>query len=376
MNKKKTIAFFNAFYIPHLGGVEKYTNKIVEELKKDFNIIIVTTNDNNHLSYEKIDNIKIYRLPSYSFLKNRYPILKIGKEKEYLIRDIYNQNIDYVICNTRYYQTSFLGCKLSQKKSIPILVIDHSSNYINIGIPIVDFFEKYYENFLTYKIKKFNPRFYGVSYRCNQWLKHFNITASGVFYNSIDQNDYAKYNSTNNTQKSTIRFSYIGRIIKEKGIVNLLEAFLLLSKKHDNIELLIAGDGPILEEIKEKYKKDNIYFLGNINHEKVMKLCNQTDIFVHPSMYPEGLPTSILEAGLMKCAIIATDRGGTKEVIANDELGLIVKENVEDLVNKMEYLINNPKQINQLKENIHNQIINNFTWQITASKIKEEIEKL
>ena len=48
---KKTIAFFNGFYIPHLGGVERYTNKLSERLKENYNIIVITTNDSNTKNY-------------------------------------------------------------------------------------------------------------------------------------------------------------------------------------------------------------------------------------------------------------------------------------------------------------------------------------
>lgn len=131
---KKTIAFFNGFYIPHLGGVERYTSKVVEILKKKYNIIIVTTNDNNYKSKEIIDDIKVYRLPVYSLCKNRYPFLHKNSEYKELLDDLNKEKIDYIICNTRYYQTSILGSKVSKDKKCPLYVIDHSSNHISVGI--------------------------------------------------------------------------------------------------------------------------------------------------------------------------------------------------------------------------------------------------
>lgn len=370
---KKTIAFFNGFYIPHLGGVERYTSKVVEILKKKYNIIIVTTNDNNYKSKEIIDDIKVYRLPVYSLCKNRYPFLHKNSKYKELLDDLNKEKIDYIICNTRYYQTSILGSKVSKDKKCPLYVIDHSSNHISVGNKILDFFGSIYEHHLTKKIKRYNPKFYGVSKRCNKWLKHFDIKASGVFYNAIDDKVYNEfYHEVNNGD--TIVLSYIGRIIKEKGVLNLLEAFSELRKKYSNIELHIAGDGPLLEKIKNEYTDSHIHFLGKLNYEEVMNLCVKTDIFVHPSMYPEGLPTSILEAGVMKCAVVATDRGGTKEVINNSNVGLIVKENVEDLVKKLDFLLSNYDEMNKLKENIHNRIIHNFTWKQTAKAIEKELE--
>ncbi|RAP44620.1 MAG: hypothetical protein BZ135_07865 [Methanosphaera sp. rholeuAM6] len=373
-NNKKTIAFFNGFYIPHLGGVERYTNKLAQQLKENYNIIIVTSNDSDTKNIETIDGIKIYRLPVYGMFKNRYPILRKNKEYKNLLNQILDEKIDYLICNTRYYQTSILGAKVSKIKDTRLLLIDHSSNHMSVGNKILDKCGAMYENYLTNTIKKYNPKVYGVSKKSNEWLKYFNIEASGVFYNSIDDELYQKYYKEKEDDETVI-ISYIGRIIPEKGVINLLDAFEQVNKTHKNIRLIIAGDGNLLNQIKEKYTNKNIVFKGKIPYEDVMKLCVQTDIFVHPSMYSEGLPTSILEAGIMKTAIVATDRGGTCEVINDEKYGLIVEENTEDLVEKLNYLLDNPEEITKLKDNIHERIINNFTWKQTAKVVEKELEK-
>ena len=156
----------------------------------------------------------------------------------------------------------------------------------------------------------------------------------------------------------------------------LLDSFIKISKEFQNVKLIIAGDGPILEEIKEKYKNDRIVFAGKLNYEQVMSLYNDTDIFVHPSMYPEGLPTAILEAGLMKCAVIATDRGGTIEVINNDTLGIIMEENEDSLLKAIANLLSNQKLILEFANNLHNRIYSNFTWEVTSKKVLKELEKI
>lgn len=370
---KKTIMFFNAFYVPHLGGVETYTKKISEELKKDYHIIVVASNENNYDDIEILDDVKVYRFPIYDIFKNRYPFLKKNKKYKNMLKQLMDEKVDYIICNTRFYQMSLLGAKISKKKHCPLLFIDHSSDHVSIGQPLLDKFGAIYEHHLTNKIKKYHPKFYGVSQRCNQWLKHFHIEASGVFYNSIDDSLYKKY--ATNKKNNHVVISYIGRLIPEKGVVHLLDAYQQVKEKHQNIELYIAGDGPILPELKKKYKDDSIHFMGKLSPDEVMKLCDKTDIFVHPSMYPEGLPTVILEAGIMKTAVIATDRGGTKEVVNNEKVGIIVEENVSDLVKKMNQLIEHPKEIDLLKENIHKRIIENFTWKQTALTVKKELEK-
>lgn len=370
----KTIVIFSAYIKPHLGGIETYMDNLVKELSKlNYKIVVVTSNFNESKSFEENGNIDIIRLPIYNMFKNRYPIVKHNKEEKQLISKLDNYDISAIIVNTRFHLTSHIGAEYGKKKNIPVLLIEHGSSYISVNNKVLDKCANIYENYLTRRIKKNVAGFYGVSKRCNQWLEKLNIKANGVFYNAIDDNIYSE-NKNYIKSGNKIVITYAGRILVEKGVVNLLDAFIDL-ENNDKCILKIAGDGPILNDLKEKYKKDNIEFLGRLDHSDVIKLCAETDIFVYPSMYPEGLPTSILEAGIMKCAVVATDRGGTKEVINDKKYGIIVEENVEDLKDKLEFLIKNPDVLNSMKENIHDRVMDSFVWSKTAKEVVKEIEK-
>lgn len=374
----KKIGIFTGFFLPHLGGVERYTDKLVEQLKKlGYEIIIITSNDNNYQDYEKLDNYTIYRLPVFNLIKQRYPLLKKNSKYKMIVEKIKEENCDYYICNTRFYLTSLLCAKIAKNQKKKFLVIEHGSNHFTVNNKILDFFGAKYEHFITNKIKKQNPKFYGVSERCNEWLKHFNIEASGVFYNSVDDKAYDEFKNSKYKRsfKNKIVISFVGRIIKEKGILLLLDAFKELSNDYKNIVLVVAGNGPLLEELKKDYDTKNIFFEGKLNYDEVMALYNRTDIFVNPSMYPEGLPTSILEAGIMKSAIIATDRGGTVEVINNKKYGIIIRENKDSLKKAMKELLDNPELMNSLKENINKRIMKSFTWKETAKIVAKELNK-
>ncbi|MBR1376739.1 MAG: glycosyltransferase family 4 protein [Bacilli bacterium] len=371
----KTVAIFSGYFLPHLGGIEKYTDNLAKELSKNgYRIINVSSNYQFKKQYKiEKDNILYLLLPVKKIFIGRYPIPKKNREYKEIIKCLDNETIDAIIVNTRFHLTSFIGARYGKKHNIPVFLIDHSSSYITLNSKFIDFFANIYERFLTRKIKKMVNGFYGVSARSNQWLKELNIQANGVFYNAIDESIYEK-NKKYIKKSDKIVITYAGRILVEKGVVNLLEAFLKI-KNNKKCILNIAGDGPILENLKEKYQYKNIQFLGKLDHENVIKLCAKTDIFVYPSMYPEGLPTSILEAGIMKCAILATDRGGTKEVINDEKYGIIIEENVEDLVKQLDYLIDHPSIMDAMKENINARIMNNFVWSETAKTVIKEIKK-
>ncbi len=367
----KTIMIFSGYYYPHLGGIERYIDGLMHELiKKKHKVILVTSDFDNEPEYEEIDKIKIYRLPIYNIFKNRYPIVKKNKQFRNIMKKLSGYKIDSIIVNTRFHLTSHVGIRFAKKKNIPVFLIEHGSNYVTLDNKFIDFFANRYEDFLTYKIKNKVSGFYGVSNACGKWLKQFKIKASGTWYNSIDFNQKVPRKK----KHSSINFLYAGRLIKQKGVDNILNAFSELEKKYDNIKLYIAGDGPELEKYKANFKNKNIYFLGKLTYEELKKYYAMTDIFLYPPLWPEGLPTSILEAGLMKCAVIGTNQGGISEILNDKKNGLLIKSDYKSLLDAMELLIKKESLREEYSEKLYEDVKNQFSWQSTADVILRDME--
>lgn len=381
MAHKKTITVFSGYYVPHLGGVERYVDKLSHALvKRGYNVIIVTSNHDHLKSTETVGNIKVYRLPVYRLFKERYPLLHKNSEYKELIRKINKEEMDYVICNTRFHLTSLLGARIGKHKQLPVLLIEHGTDHFTVGSRWLDYMGAIYEHCLTYYLKRFVDRYYGVSKRCNEWLKHFRILASGVFYNAIDINDSIGVGNSYSEVflKNEVVITYAGRLIKEKGVLNLLEAFLQLKQRrpHLKIKLAIAGSGDLLQYIKDTYPDSAIHVLGKLDFTEVMALYKRTDIFVYPSLYPEGLPTSILEAGLMGCALVATPRGGTEEVIIDKRHGIIVDGSIRSLRDALERLSTNSALRSSLADTVKQRVERVFNWPVVAREVVSEINKI
>ena len=77
---------------------------------------------------------------------------------------------------------------------------------------------------------------------------------------------------------------------------------------------------------------------------------------------------------MMKCAVIATPMGGTTEIISNDEIGYICGFETDDILEKLERLIQNEDEILKLGNNIYEIIQKDFSWDNTAKKISKVIE--
>ncbi|WP_075618327.1 glycosyltransferase [Paenisporosarcina indica] len=153
---------------------------------------------------------------------------------------------------------------------------------------------------------------------------------------------------------SPIKILFVGRISKEKGINLLIEAFNIVKEKYD-LNLTIIGDGPQITELKELCIKLNIMnlieFKGKIAYgDTLLKEYREADIFVLPS-YSEGLGKVVLEAMANSTNVIASNVGGLPDIVRNNETGLLFKVGqVNDLVEKIEYYLENPKEMQKMKE--------------------------
>ena len=372
----KKIAIFSGYYLPHLGGVERYTYNLANKMKQMvYEIVIVSLRYDDSLEeVEQLDYAKIYRLPTHKLFVERYPIVNNNSHCKKMLKMIEEENIDSIILQTRFWTSSYIGSKFATKNNIPVCLIEHGSTHFTVNNKILDFFGAIYEHKLTNAIKKNVKDFYGVSKKCVQWLKHFDIEAKGVFYNSINTEEAQVYSSNIQKDSEKISITYVGRLIPEKGVLKLISIFKDLQKKY-NIELNIARQGPLLDKIKQDNKDNiNIHILGMLSHDEVMNLLAKTDIFINPSSFPEGLPTTILEAGIMECAVVATPMGGTAEILENENIGLICGFEENEIKEKLVELLNDKDKREKLSKNIKKQVIEKFSWDATAKKVVNTIK--
>ena len=349
----RTVAFFSGFYVPFFGGIERYTYNIAKKLiARGYRVIIVTSKHSETLSYESIDEgIKIYRLPIYDFGKRRYPFLKKNILYQKLLKEIKEEDIDYYVINTRFQLPSLLGATLAKEKGKQAIVIEHGTTYLTVNNKLFDRILHCIERLLIAKVKRNSRIFYGVSQEAANWLVEFGIESKGVLYNAIDSSDFLKYYQEKKSD-GKIRISYAGRLqAKFKGVETLLSAFSKLSQEYDNLELTIAGDGPIYSEMMSQYNQKNIIFLGQVSHERVMQMNNESDIFVLLSKI-EGFSTALLEAALLKNAIITTNVGGAKELLPDETYGYIVENDEAALIEALRDLITHPQKCVNMQKKV------------------------
>jgi glycosyltransferase involved in cell wall biosynthesis len=143
--------------------------------------------------------------------------------------------------------------------------------------------------------------------------------------------------------KEDVVFLFVGRMVHEKGIRELLEAFSKVCKRSSSVKLLMVGgvfegerdvadNKRILDELSDDCL-NRIIFLGK--RDDVPEIMNAADVFVLPS-YREGLPLSIIEAMAMGKAVIASRIRGCRELVLDQQNGLLCnRKDVDDLVRAM-----------------------------------------
>ncbi len=140
-------------------------------------------------------------------------------------------------------------------------------------------------------------------------------------------------------------FLFIGRLIKDKGIMEYLEACKNVKAKHPKVRCMLVGpfdSNPSAiksEELNPYIESGVIEFFGE--QSDVRPFISQCSTYLLPS-YHEGTPKTVLEAMAMGRSIITSDAPGCRETVINGMNGFLVKvKDVQELVNKMEYLISN-----------------------------------
>lgn len=161
-------------------------------------------------------------------------------------------------------------------------------------------------------------------------------------------------------------FIFVGRIVGDKGINELVSAFAELHKKYEKTRLLLIGNleqhlDPLkAETLNVIDKHTSIESLGPKYGDELLAYYAASDCFVFPS-YREGFPNTVMEAGAMGLPSIVTDINGSREIIIDGKNGVIIpSKDVEALYNAMEEMITNSDKTKEYTDNAREMIASRF----------------
>lgn len=210
-----------------------------------------------------------------------------------------------------------------------------------------------------------------------QFFKDHNIAAdkglilpgSGVNLIRFPYRDYP--------EGEVIKFGFVSRIMKEKGVEQYLDAAAETKKKYRNVEYHVCGfcepeyDG----RLKEEEQKGNVIYHGMIRD--VAGFMSSMHCIVHPTYYPEGISNVLLEACATGRPIITTDRSGCREVVEDGVNGYMVPcKDSEALIGAIEkFLTLSWDEKREMGQKARKKVEQEFDRQIVVEKYMEEIKR-
>lgn len=369
MRDKLNITIINRMMLTHFGGGENFDLNVAKELgKRGHNVRILTGKT----------FIRRAKPPEdvYSFEIDTAPFIHIS----HLSNKIGNINKLRWFASSLCINLDYLSFELSVFKK---LKRDNWTDVYHIcGLPRL-------ASWIYKKLKKpVVVRWPGIPSRlARKYLEKYplNIAGGDVYpkmKNWCDNLHYVEIGvdteffkpSLNKPENSEINFLFVGRIVKIKNLPFLLLAFSKVLKRDKKATLHIVGDGEEKMKIENLARKlgigQRVKFYGHLYGEELLKMYQMADVFVIVSEY-ENFPNVVLEAMACGLPVIATKVGGMVKQIKDGETGyLIPLNNVDALVNKLEFFVQNPGKISQMGNKARRFVCENFSWEKTGERME------
>ncbi|MDA3936205.1 MAG: glycosyltransferase [Actinomycetota bacterium] len=126
--------------------------------------------------------------------------------------------------------------------------------------------------------------------------------------------------ATNPSADERVEIAYVGRMIRDKGVADLLEAFAAMDTNGVDVRLGFVGDGPVLVDLRaraiELGIQDRVVFHGALRHDEAIDIVAAADVLSLPS-YAEGSPNVLKEAMALGLPVVASDVGGIPELVGD-----------------------------------------------------------
>lgn len=222
-----------------------------------------------------------------------------------------------------------------------------------------------------------------ISDSCGEMLRDVYQIPSGrvhVILNGVDENEYGLDSSLGQDFRSKIGIpenaslvlGIAGRLVKDKGHPLLYEAFSKLMLKHPDVYLIVAGSGPWEQRYKDFGRQ--VLVLGSMNPAELRAFYNSIDIFVNPTLRPQGLDLTLMEAMMSGKPVMASRFPSIKgTIVVDDEFGFMFSPNVDSLFKALKDAVREgPKRLAQRGEACRQYAAAMFT----ASKMALAYERL
>lgn len=388
------IAVFSLAYSPFVGGAELAIKEITDRIAEHDFFCFTHKFERGWPAEERIGNVKVFRLGSggYGFWPKFLYVFRAWRTAE---KEHRRQPLEAIwAMMAAYGGLAALLFKLRHPRIPMLLTLQEGDSEEHILRRVGIFYP------LWRLIFKKADRIQTISNYLAEFAKRhgaqcpITVVPNGVNIENFQFPMLTGRQAIYNFQlKSKIQNSNIktiittSRLVFKNGIDVLIRATAELKRIQDlDFRLQVLGSGPDEQKIKNLTQElgviDYVEFLGHVEPEKIPEYLMAADIFVRPSR-SEGLGSSFLEAMTAGLPIIGTNVGGIPDFLkeykaketksnANDANGLFAKvDDPKDLAEKIVLLLKDDQLRNKLGENGRKLVLENYSWEIIAKKIKD-----
>lgn len=367
--KKRILIVANHFH-PYVGGLEKYALELATRLAEKHEVKVLTIKHSKDLATtEDCQGFEILRLSGINLLGGTYTLPKTcGKEYKLIQQHIKDFQPEIIFTNTRFFASSYLGMRLARQFKAKHIHIEHGNSFVQHPNKLVQIAARLWDETLGRKIISHADTVIGISDNCCKFSKQLGAKKTISIPNSLDIAQYKKVSSAkkNIGLKGSV-VGFVGRLIQAKGVQHLIEACAGLG-----VTVLVVGDGPYrgtLESVAKEYRVETV-FSGMQEADRINLYYSAMDIFVNPS-YSEGLPTSVLEAGILGIPTIATNVGGTEQIIEEGISGTLVPpKNTHAIKEALKKLLKDEIRQERYSKESQRKIRKEFDWEKNIKKIE------
>lgn len=219
----------------------------------------------------------------------------------------------------------------------------------------------------------------------NYSLNHLKTALPAKYHNKLHLNyhglrlDSARSDSSTSPIKTASTILAAGRFVEKKSFTNLLKAFSLVLHEVPHCLLIIAGDGPQHQALKELanelHIRQHIHFTGWLNHKMMLRIMEEATMLVVPSAIDsegdrDGMPNVILEAFRANTPVIASNLDGITEIIRHEQTGLLVKAgNVPELAQAIVRMLNSEDLRIRLSQNARSILETQFDGEQCSNRL-------
>lgn len=371
-----------------VGGISKVVYDLSHRLIKDgHQVTVVTYRDGDTSYYEDDEGINVYRVDNYMIHPNNFIdwIMQLNFNMVAKASELMNKFGKFDVIHAHDWLVSYAAKSLKEAYDVPMVATIHATeNGRNSGIH--DETQRYINDSewqLTYEasevivnsnyMKNEIQRIFGLPY------DKINVIPNGVKLDKFEgiERDYDLRRQYAMDNEKIIL--YVGRLVYEKGVQNLIGAMPKILENYHDSKLVICGRGGMMDELKQEAHNlgidEKVYFVGYCDAAKVQKMYINADIAVFPSTYePFGIVA--LEGMLSGTPTVVSDVGGLNEIVEHGVTGMkSYAGNSNSIADSVLALLYDQELCNRVSSNAIEVVKEKYNWNVIAQSTFKTYEK-